>query len=313
MKNAIKAALFGLAVGDALGVPAEFRSRRHLQQFPITAMTGYGTWNQAPGTWSDDSSLAFCLAESLTKGYDLDDIALNFVNWMKRGFWGAHHTVFDIGQATRNAINTLNSGVSPLFSGGIMEDDNGNGSLMRITPLLFHIDDLPAAARYQKVKEVSSITHGHFRSVFSCFIYLETARQLLNGKNAKDAVTAMQGIVVEFSGSQHFNAKELKLFNRVLESDLGKLDEATIHSSGYVLHTLEASLWCLLKTGSYSDAVLKAVNLGEDTDTTGCVTGGLAGLLYGYETIPKVWIEQIARRTDIDDLCERMYAKIHCG
>jgi ADP-ribosylglycohydrolase len=310
MINKIKGALFGLAVGDALGVPVEFKERAYLQAFPIKGITGYGSWNQPPGTWSDDSSLAFCLAESLSKGYNLDDIAKNFINWMRHGYWGAHHKVFDIGNATHYAIGRLTKGTSPLLSGGMMEDDNGNGSLMRIIPLLFYIKDMPINERYQKIKEVSSVTHAHFRSVFSCFIYLELALQILNGNTIDAAYGNMQESVKSFAHANEFNPKELQLFGRILDADIRTVKEDKIHSSGYVLHTLEASLWCLLNTGNYTDAVLKAVNLGGDTDTTGCVTGGLAGLLYGYEEILQVWINEIARKNDIEDLCNRLVKQI---
>src|SRR5690349_21724346 len=125
MIDKIKGALFGFAVGDALGVPVEFKSRDYLKNSPVEGMIGYGTWNQPPGTWSDDSSLAFCLAESLTKGYNLDDIATNFIHWKQKGFWGAHNEVFDIGNTTYAAISRLSRGVKPILAGGMNEDDNG--------------------------------------------------------------------------------------------------------------------------------------------------------------------------------------------
>ena len=283
MVNRIKGALFGLAVGDALGVPVEFLSRERLKASPVNEMLGYGSWQQPLGTWSDDSSLAFCLAESLAKGYDINDIAQNFINWMQHGYWGAHNEVFDIGGATREAIIRLVKRSSPLLSGCFMEGDNGNGSLMRILPLLFYIKDLNVEDRFEKVKEVSSITHAHFRSVFSCFIYIELALQILEGKSLADSYCSMQKIVKDFVTKKDFKKDEILLFRRILESDIKFIEEPSICSSGYVLHSLEASIWCLLNTDNYSDAVLKAVNLGGDTDTTACVTGGIAGLLYGYE------------------------------
>jgi ADP-ribosyl-[dinitrogen reductase] hydrolase len=305
MIKKIKAAFFGFAVGDALGVPYEFKDREKMEKLPAIEMRGYGTWNQPIGTWSDDSSLAFCLAESLTKGYDLNDMSQNFINWRINGYWGAHHKLFDIGNATRFAIELLQKGTSPLLSGGMTEDDNGNGSLMRILPILFHVKDLSIEERYLKVKEVSSITHAHFRSVFACFIYVEFALQLLQGKSKYDAYTEMQRLVNSFINKNDFNKTEIEKFKRILVHEILMEKESDIYSSGYVLHTLEASLWCLFATETYSEAVLKAVNLGSDTDTTACVTGGLAGLLYGYEFIPSNWIDVIARKKDIEDLCER--------
>jgi len=168
----IKDALFGLAVGDTLGVPVEFKSRETIRQNPVTEMIGYGTYNLPPGTWSDDSSLAFCLAEALTQDFELNVIGQNFVKWYDENFWTPHGRVFDIGNTTRQAINNLSTATRPDLAGGFDEDENGNGSLMRILPLLFYIKDKEINERYQITKQVSSITHGHIRSVISCFYYL---------------------------------------------------------------------------------------------------------------------------------------------
>lgn len=309
MLDKIRGVLFGLVVGDALGVPVEFRSREELSRFPVTGMREFGSWNQPKGTWSDDSSLAFCLAENLSTGYDLDDIARKFIQWKENGYWGAHYKLFDIGGATRFAIDRLIKGTSPLLSGGMNEDDNGNGSLMRILPLLFFIKEKTIDQRYKFVKEVSSITHAHFRSVFACFILMELALLMLQGCTLPDAYLEMKKNVRAFAEKNEFNTSEVKLFSNVLEGNIAVKEEGNISSGGYVLHTLEASIWCLLNTSSYEKAVLKATNLGGDTDTTACVTGGLAGLLYGYNNIPRKWVECIARNKDIERLCEKLHQK----
>ncbi|PWT71243.1 MAG: hypothetical protein C5B59_18555 [Bacteroidetes bacterium] len=306
MLEKIKSALFGLAVGDALGVPVEFRTRDYLKANPVENMIGHGTWNQPPGIWSDDSSLAFCLAESLTHGYDLKEIAFYFVQWKLNGFWSANNNRFDLGIATQYAIEKLISGISPERSGGTTEGDNGNGSLMRILPLVFYVKDLPHNETYDRVREVSSITHAHVRSVLSCFIFIDFAKHLLEGLNSIEAYQKMQNCVNEFVNEKRFDKSEIELFDRILKGNIQKERETRIHSDEYVIHTLEASLWCLLNTSNYADATLKAVNLGEDTDTLGCVTGGLAGLLHGFENIPAPWISQIARNNDIENLCKRL-------
>jgi ADP-ribosylglycohydrolase len=299
-------ALFGVAVGDALGVPVEFRSRESIAHNPVTDMIGYGTHMQAPGTWSDDSSLTFCLAEALTAEYNLHNIALNFQSWLHNNLWTAHGEVFDVGITTRAAIGEFARGTKPQYAGGSNEHSNGNGSLMRILPLLFHIKDLPLEERYQKTKDVSSITHGHIRSVLSCFYYLEFARHLLHGKTAREAYTQMQTEFSAFLKAKEIHPRETEHFDRLLQGDIAQLSEQLIYGSGYVIHCLHASIWCLLTTDSYAAAVLKAVNLGEDTDTTGAVTGGLAGLVYGYENIPQHWVQQIARKEDIENLATRL-------
>jgi len=305
----IKSVLFGVAIGDALGVPVEFKSRQTLQQNPVTDMMGYGTYNQPPGTFSDDSSLTFCLAESLTEGFDLNVIAQKFVAWARDGYWTAGGDVFDIGGATSNAIRRLQDGVHPDLAGGTKETDNGNGSLMRIAPLLFYIWDKPIDERFRMTQQVSAITHGHIRSVIACFYYLEFARLLLHKKDKFEIYKTLQTEVSDFLLLQSINPDEIMLFHRLLVHNIHHFPEERISSSGYVIDTLEASIWCLLTTGTYREAVLKAVNLGKDTDTTAAVTGGLAGLLYGYDNIPKEWRTQIARRDDIERLAERLGKK----
>lgn len=302
----IKSALFGVAVGDALGVPVEFKSRETIRKNPVTDMIGFGTYNLPAGTWSDDSSLTFCLAEALTQDFDLNVIGQNFVKWYHENYWTPHGHVFDIGIATRQAISRLAKGEKPELAGGFDETDNGNGSLMRILPLLFYILDRPINERYDITKKVSSITHGHIRSVIACFYYLEFARQIIKGKDKFEIYRKVQTEISNHLTSLSINPTEVTNFDRLLIGDIHKLDESEIQSSGYVLHTLEASIWCLLTTNNYKEAVLKAVNLGNDTDTTGAVTGGLAGLIYGFENIPKNWIEQIARKDDIENLSKRL-------
>ena len=304
--HAIKAALFGLAVGDALGVPVEFKSRQTIGVNPVTDMIGYGTYNLPAGTWSDDSSLAFCLAEALTQGFDLQVIGQNFVKWKNENYWTPRGHVFDIGVATRQAISRLANGESPELAGGFDETDNGNGSLMRILPLLFYLHDKPIDERYDITGKVSSITHGHIRAVIACFYYLEFAKQIFEGKDKFEIYRDLQTEISDHLISLAINPTEISKFDRLLKSDISKLDEAEIQSSGYVLHTLEASIWCLLTTDNYKEAVLKAVNLGDDTDTTGAVTGGLAGLLYGFDNIPEAWLQQIAKYKDIEDLAKRL-------
>ncbi|MFC7348659.1 ADP-ribosylglycohydrolase family protein [Chryseobacterium zhengzhouense] len=319
MENAIKSGIFGVCIGDALGVPVEFRTRDELKRSPVTKMRALGTHRQPAGTWSDDSSLMLCLAESLCKEYNLEDIATKFLQWYNEEIWTPHGRVFDIGIATSQAIRRISKGTSPTLCGGTSEFDNGNGSLMRILPLLFYIKDLPIEQRFDKVKEVSSITHGHIRSILACFIYLELALEILNKKEKWEAYKAMQKTVREFLDHNPIcSQNEMDKFHRVLELKVGEYDLAPLHtlkeeeinSSGYVLHSLEASLWCFLNSESYAEAVLKAVNLGEDTDTTGAITGGIAGIYYAFENIPEEWINVLVRKNDIENLCIKLETQL---
>ncbi len=302
--------LLGLAIGDALGVPVEFMDRESIRSNPVKDMRAYGTHHQPAGTFSDDSSLAFCLAAALTGPFTLQAMANKFVAWLNDGYWSAHGTVFDVGIATSQAIRRIERGTRPDLSGGFDISDNGNGSLMRILPLVLLIKDKPLAERYLIAKEVSSVTHGHIRSVIACFYYLEFARLLLQKVDKLDAYKQLQTTVTNFLSSQSINPTEIDLYHRLLQGSIYELEEEEIFSSGYVLHTLEASIWCILTTDNYAAATLKAVNLGLDTDTTGAVTGGLAGLLYGYQSIPPQWLQVLAKREHIEQLGDLMQQQL---
>ncbi len=304
-KKYIKDILFGVCVGDALGVPVEFQRRDLLKMSPVVTMQLGGVHEQEEGVWSDDSSLTFCLAETIVEGYKLELLADKFIAWKYKAYWTAKGEVFDIGNATSWAISNLSKGINPTEAGGKSESDNGNGSLMRILPLVLLLKDLSIEDRFKLTKEVSSITHAHSRSVMACFYYLEFALELINGKDKFKIYEELKDKVLDFFNSNYDCMKEAHHFDRLLKENIHELDEDSIQSSGYVIHTLEASIWCLLTTASYDEAVLKAVNLGKDTDTTGAVTGGLAALCYGYESISKEWINTIKGKNEIDNLINR--------
>jgi len=302
--------LMGLCVGDALGVPVEFTSRAERVKSPVTTMQGYGTWNQPPGTWSDDSSLSFCLAECLCRGYSLDAIANSFWRWYKEAYWTPRGDVFDIGQTTHTAIMRLKQGVVPHQAGGKVENSNGNGSLMRILPMAYCHRNFTLGELLARVHDVSAITHAHARPQMACGIYISIAVALLEGADLQTAyLQGLQDIQTIYSVREFLLEKPH--FGRIFSGEIAKVPVEEINSGGYVIDTLESSLWCLLNSSSYSEAVLKAVNLGGDTDTTAAVTGGLAGIYYGVENIPKQWMNQIARRQDIIYLAERFARAVY--
>ncbi|TXB66162.1 ADP-ribosylglycohydrolase family protein [Vicingus serpentipes] len=305
----MKRIIFGIAVGDALGVPVEFVNRNELKKNPISSMTGYGTYNQPKGTWSDDTSMTLCLIETLNdKVFSLQKLSNRFINWYEHNYWTPHGDVFDIGGTTQLSIINLIQGVSPIEAGQSDEFSNGNGSLMRILPLLYLIRDKPIEDRFELIKDVSSITHAHIYSVFSCFVYLEFALLLYKNYNIIQAYEVLINNINDYINSNNLEDVLGDKFDRILSGALIDFPEDKIKSDGYVIHTLEASLWCLLSTQCFYDAVLKAVNLGGDSDTTGAVVGGLAGLYYGFEQIPEVWINKLARKDDLFELAERSIA-----
>jgi len=327
MRNFAKDILFGISVGDALGVPFEFKNRENLKRYPATDMIGFGTHSQPKGTWSDDSSLSFCLADSLCDGYNPKSIANKFFDWFEEKIWTPHGRIFDIGIATTKALSKLeNIKDTSVFVGGNTENDNGNGSLMRILPIVLYLKDKDINYRYSVIKEVSSITHAHFISIFSCFIYIEIALNLMNGFNKEISYKKAIDDIKNFITEDNFNNlnqniysqiqntedninKYLGYFAKIFSGNIKNETEDNIKSTGYVLDSLEASLWCWLNTDNYKDSVLKAVNLGNDTDTIATITGGLASLTYGFENIPKEWVDCLAKKEDIENLANRLNNK----
>lgn len=309
-KEKVKGLLFGTAVGDALGVSVEFKSREYIKTNPVKDMISGGVHNQAAGTWSDDSSLTFCLTESLINGFNPKDVADKFVKSVYEGYWTANGNFFDLGYATGLSVKKLKSGVSPLKSGSKTEDSNGNGSLMRISPLVFYIYKEPILERYKKTKIISSITHAHIRSIIACFYFMEFLRETLLGEDKYETYSRLKKEIPSFLKYLKIKNKEIKIFDKLLSGDIYKLKESDISSSGYVVHTLEASVWCFMTEDSFKDIVLKAVNLGGDTDTIGAVSGAMAGLYYGFNSIPKKWVKKLARKEDILCLSERFAKSI---
>ena len=307
---AIKSAIIGHAVGDALGVPVEFASREELKVSPITKMEGFGTYPFPAGSWSDDTSMTIASLDSLINGIDYEDMMYKFCQWLYQDKYTPSDECFDVGNTTSYALHDywVNK-IKPLECGGKKDYNNGNGSLMRILPIALYCElsslaPIPISDKIKYIDNVSALTHGHSRSFVGCGIYTFVVSELLKS-NSKDSV--YEGI----SKAKDFykNNPEYKAYSRIFDGDIKNLSEIEVNSGGYVVSCLEASLWCLLNTDSYKDCVLKAVNLGDDTDTTAAVAGGLAGLMYGYDSIPKDWLNTLIRKDYIEDLCEKAASK----
>ncbi|MBV5259642.1 ADP-ribosylglycohydrolase family protein [Synechococcus moorigangaii CMS01] len=309
-KHRIQGGLMGLCVGDALGVPVEFSSRAARQRDPVTEMRGYGTHNQPPGTWSDDSSLTFCLAEAIAEvglGEALPEhLGRKMGLWLQEAYWTPHGETFDVGNTTAAAINKILAGINPLVAGGTGEHSNGNGSLMRILPLAFCGDRLSYGALLDTVHNISYLTHRHPRCLIACGIYITIALEILKNQSLTLAIEKGIRRSQEFYGASIYK-DELPHYQRLFDGKLAQLPMVEIQSSGYVVHALEAALWCCLNQQTYADTVLAAVNLGDDTDTTGAIAGGLAGLYYGLDNIPTAWLAQIPRHDDIRQLGDRLF------
>ena len=308
MKDEIRGGILGLAVADAMGVPVEFKDREELRNEPVTNMRGYGSHRQPQGTWSDDTSMTLCLMDSLAeKGtVDYTDIMQRFLSWFDKGAYTAHGNVFDSGIATQKALFRFRMGNSPFECGGTGELDNGNGSLMRILPLVFYCRTRAMYSdNLEIVHNVSALTHATKRCQIACGIYTTIAVNLLEDFNLCRVLTTSLEIAQKYYADNSKYVDELKHFERLFKPDFARLPESEIKSTGYVVHTLEAAIWCLLNTDNYRDCVLKAVNLGNDTDTVAAVAGGLAGILYGVDLIPDDWLNLLAKRDYIESLCEK--------
>ncbi|BAM05208.1 ADP-ribosylglycohydrolase family protein [Phycisphaera mikurensis] len=312
-KEQIRGCLLGHAVGDALGVPVEFAGRDARDRDPVTGMRAYGTHHQPAGTWSDDHSLTLASAVALTeRGWDLHAMADEFTGWLFRGKHLPRGSVFDVGGATREAISKLDRGVKPEEAGGTRESSNGNGSLMRMAPAaLFCAGDTPEGRRL-RITNASRLTHGHPRTLAVCALYAEIVATLVAGSDLPSSLDAARSRLAPVFYSRY--AEEEPHLHKLMTADFATLPRSEISGSGYVVHTLEAALWCCLNfPDDYATPVLAAVNLGLDTDTTGAVTGSLAGLIHGETRlpagsrgdagIPEVWLAALTRREHLEEVC----------
>lgn len=306
----IWALVYGLAAGDAIGVPVEFVHREKLAENPVKDMRPGGTHNQLAGTWSDDTSMTICLMDSMSRTgrIDYSDIMSNFVRWYEAGEFTAHGETFDIGNTSAAAIHKFMDGVDPMECGGRGEGDNGNGSLMRIAPMALWIARHPGATMEESmdmIHKVSALTHAHPRSMMACGLYVLVLLYVLQGRDIKDAIRTGLNHGMEYYQKQPEYKKEIIKYNPMMMESFSGMPESKIKSGGYVVDTLAASMWCLLNSENYKECILKAVNLGSDTDTVGAVTGAVAGLAYGFDSIPKRWLNKSLKgRSILDKICE---------
>jgi ADP-ribosylglycohydrolase len=297
--------MIGHAVGDALGVPVEFCAREELLKNPVMDMMGFGSYPMPAGAWSDDTSMSVAALDSLANGEILyDEIMGNFVKWANLDDYTPTGEMFDIGVTCKKAIRKFveEEGISPLACGLPYENANGNGSLMRIHPFVLMVyfrEDLRPLAD-MIFENASRLTHAHERSVLACKIYGRVLFSLIEKPSRESVFKALAEAKAIYEDNSEHSA-----YRRLFLDDFEALPAREIRSSGYVVDTLEAAIWCLLTTGNYAECVLKAVNLGEDTDTVAAVAGGLAGALYGYETIPKKWRDTLIKRAYIEEMCDR--------
>lgn len=302
-RQIIENGIFGLAIGDALGVPYEYKHRNMIKNTPCRDMIGYGTYGKAEGTWSDDTGLTLAMLDGLSeiKNGRYSPIMDKFVLYLKYGNFTVDG-VFDIGNTCESAIrNYFLKGEDPLSCGLSSEQSNGNGSLMRILPAVFYSLQKFGTINRSFIDDMSALTHAHSLSKVSCNIYANVVWGILLGENLCKTIS---------KATKKSISKKYKEFNRLRSKKFKCLKEEEISSSSYVVDTLESALWCLCNTRSFSECVLKAVNLGDDTDTVGAVAGSLAGIYYGKESIPKTWIKTLRGQDVINASIDKFYTSL---
>lgn len=297
--------IFGLLVGDALGVPYEFHEKKSIPPIarieyipPLGFSRSYP--DVLPGTWSDDGAQALCLLESLLdcKRFCLEDFAEKILDWYENGRWAVDSTVFDVGVQTGKALTELKFGASPYKIGYLYPDGKGNGALMRVLPLalwsLWNEEDKEALI--QNAHTQCLVTHGHVCNQVCCALYCLIASELYQGISFSKAYTnALENLQQYY---QEFPEHKYEL-ERCISLDEG-------FGKGYVVDSLRSACMIMRQAESYEEAVKQAVALGNDTDTTACITGGLAGIYFGYKAIPERFIRDLRDKKRVEQLLERM-------
>ena len=296
LRDRFRGCLLGLACGDAVGTTVEFSPPGTFA--PIADMVGGGPFGLKPGEWTDDTSMALCLAESLVeKGrFDAEDQMRRYLRWMDSGYLSSNGTCFDIGNATRSALSRFRESNNP-YSGSTDIWSAGNGSIMRLAPVpMFFFPD--RAKVVEMSGESSRTTHGAPECIDSCRLFGAVLLQALNGKSKAEILTG-HGMAEDEIPSDKVRAIASGSY---LTSSVDK-----IKGSGYVIYCLEAALWCFNSATTFRDAILMATNLGDDADTTAAVCGQVAGAYYGARAIPPAWLQKLAKLDTITGLADRLY------
>ena len=291
--------LLGLACGDAVGTTVEFSPRGSFA--PLTGMVGGGPFSLQAGQWTDDTSMALCLAASLVECNDFDarDQMERYVRWLEEGYYSSTGRCFDIGATTSQALHRYKRTGDP-FSGSADPYSAGNGSIMRLAPApLFFYPNRDAAMHY--AAQSSRTTHAATECLDACRLLAAILVAAFSGEDKEHALFAQERHIPE----------DAPLSPKIQDIADGAyrhkpIDE--IDGSGYVVKSLEAALWCFYTTTSYRDAILAAANLGNDADTTAAICGQVAGAYYGIQSLPTEWLERVALRDEIERLALALYA-----
>lgn len=285
--------LLGLACGDAVGTTVEFQPRGTFA--PVTDMLGGGPFRLPPGAWTDDTSMALCLASSLLEvgGFDARDQLERYWRWYNAGEWSSTGRCFDIGNATRQALERYKRTGDP-WSGSTDPQSAGNGCIMRLAPVVMYFHpDVDGAVQFSE--QSSRTTHGATECLEACRLLAAVLCSALSGATRDDVLHAAADLTWQSAR-----------LGSIAAADYVGCQEESIRSSGYVVHCLEAALWSFASTSSFEAAVLCAVNLGDDADTTAAVCGQIAGAFYGAEAIPQQWRDKLVRGAEIAKMADQL-------
>ena len=309
-KDIVINGIMGFIIGDALGVPLEFKKRDLFKNNKVTDMISSDRVG-AKGVWSDDSSMVIATMKSIidNKGkINYESIMDNFILWVSNKDFIATDKAFGIGRATFFALgNYHNKRYEKITDCGMKGfNHNGNGSLMRILPIAYYCyyKKLNDDEIYNLVKGISSLTHSHEISILGCFIYVLLVIELLSGKEKENAYSDVR----KYNYRKYFSLENVRYYERLLNNDISKLDVDSISSMGFVVDTLEAVIWCFINNNSYDKCVIEAINLGNDSDTIGALVGGLSGIYYG--NLPSKWLDSIVKKDYLLKLSNNYYNAI---
>ncbi len=294
-QDRFRGCLLGLAAGDALGTTLEFKRPGSFK--PVSDMAGGGPFQLQAGQWTDDTSMALCLATSLVEcgGFDALDQMRRYARWLREGYLSSIGVCFDIGNTTRSALSRFEEAGDP-YAGSSDLGTAGNGSLMRLAPVpMFYAGDVVEAI--ERSVASSKTTHGAVQAVDACRYYASLIVGLLRGVDKETLLS---------EGYWEWGPLEAEI-DEVARGSYKHKEPPAIDGAGYVVLALEAALWAFHKSTDFRSGALLAVNLGNDADTTGAIYGQLAGAHYGVESIPAEWRERLAMLKDIESLADRLY------
>ena len=303
-------AVLGFVVGDALGAPAEFGERWMRDMDPVKGMRSGGVFDVPEGGWTDDTSMVLATMDSLKNGFSREEIMNRFLAWYRCGEYSWSGRPIGVGKQILKALERYETERNLDTCGGCKETDNGNGSLMRILPVCLYgyekqkNGELTLTETLDMIHQTSDLTHAHIRSKIACGLYYFILQAVLD--EAGDIAERIQA-GLDRGFEYYIQESEIEYYDRI--RNLGEFRNAVcdeIRSSGYVVDTLEAVIWCLITAWTYKDSVLKAVNLGLDTDTIAALTGAVAGLYYGFENIPEEWLMVLKESDKIKKICHGM-------